>query len=111
MKVIANIIRKITRPAISAAAGLALLATTTQAANITFEAKVPGYTGRGSGWVLVLPDLRPQLGGKVRWDDARGCYVTDRVERREMMRTTISPSNCTIRSIAACRSPPMDISR
>ncbi|MSU36221.1 MAG: hypothetical protein EXS36_14215 [Pedosphaera sp.] len=43
-------------------------------------------------WVLVLTELRPVLGGKVRWDAARGCYVTDRVARGEVMRISITPS-------------------
>lgn len=63
-----------------------------QAASIKFEVRVPGYTGRGNGWVLVLPELRSQLGGRVQWDNSRGCYITDRVSRGEEIRTTINPS-------------------
>jgi hypothetical protein len=62
-----------------------------QAADIKFQVKVPGYTQRGDGWVLVLPELRSVLGGAVRWDSARNSYITDRVARGEVMKITISP--------------------
>ena len=66
-----------------------------QAASITLQVKVPGYSQRGDGWVLVLPELRSQLGGAVRWDNTRGCYITDRVSRGEEMKITITPSTPT----------------
>lgn len=74
------------------AVGCALMQGQAHAAQIRLETQVPGYTGRGDGWVLVLPELRSVLGGKVRWDNARNCYVTDRVARGEVMKITISPS-------------------
>jgi len=66
-----------------------------QAADIKFQVKVPGYTQRGDGWTLVLPELRSVLGGKVRWDEARNCYVTDRVARGELMKITLTAGTRT----------------
>lgn len=97
MKNLVNILRNIGRPILLAAAGLALLASASEAASIKLETQVPGYTQRGNGWVLVLPELRPVLGGAVRWDNARGCYVTDRIPRNDKIRITISPTTATER--------------
>ncbi len=85
-----NILRK-------ALLGLGLVATLgsaapAKAANIKFETRVAGYTARGNGWVLVLPELRSQLGGRVIWDNARQSYVTDRVSSGETMRISITAS-------------------
>ena len=63
-----------------------------KAADIKFEVKVPGYTQRGNGWALVLPELRSVLGGKVHWDSGRNQYITDRVSRGETMKITITPT-------------------
>jgi hypothetical protein len=91
-KIIANKILNFGRSFLLAVVSLVLLAGTSRAASIKFETRVPGYTQMGNGWVLVLPELRLVLSGKVRWDSARGCYVTDRVARTEKLRITISPT-------------------
>lgn len=84
--------RNLARFAAAAALAFSLCSPAAKAVDIKMETKVPGYTGRGSGWVLVLPELRSVLGGAVRWDSARGCYITDRVARGETMRITLAPT-------------------
>lgn len=66
-----------------------------EAAKIKMEVKVAGYST--AGWILVVPELRSTLGGKVRFIAEYGCYVTDRVQRGETMRLTISASTATER--------------
>ena len=90
MKTVKNIVRNLCRPAALVVLGLGLLAQTSQAAIIKVQVRVPGYTQRGSGWTLVLPELN--LGGKVVWDVGRGSYVTDRVSNGEYIQITVSPS-------------------
>lgn len=65
MKIIKRIVRQLCRTTLLIALGLTLSSSATHAATLKMETKVPGYTNRGSGWVLVLPELRSVLGGKV----------------------------------------------
>jgi hypothetical protein len=90
MKMIKTVIRNILRPATLAVVGLGLLTNSSSAASIKFETKVAGYST--AGWILVLPELRSVLGGKIRYDSSRRCYVTDRVSRGDQIRITISPT-------------------
>jgi hypothetical protein len=55
------------------------------AAGFKLETIVPGYPG----YVVVKPELRGVLGGRVRWNASLRCYETDRVERLERVRVTI----------------------
>jgi hypothetical protein len=59
-----------------------------EAATFKIETLVPGYTG----YVLVRPELRFVLGGKVRWNSSINAFETDRVARGERLRITIRPS-------------------
>lgn len=90
MKSLKTTLRNLLRPALLAVAALSLLASSSRAASITLETKVPGYSS--AGWILVVPELRNQLGGRVRYDPARGRWVTDRVARGENMRISILPT-------------------
>ena len=92
MKSIKNIVRNLCRPVALTVLGVTLLAQTTQAATIKFEAKVPGYS-RGTGWALVVNGA-PK--GMV-WHPELNCYVTDRVQRGEKIRITISPNTAAER--------------
>lgn len=67
----------------------AIAVTQADAASFKLETIVPGYTG----YVLVRPELRSVLGGRVRWNAALRCYETDRVARLEKIRLTVSPSS------------------
>jgi hypothetical protein len=58
-----------------------------QATYIKMETKVQGI----NAWVLVRYGAWPKYGGRVVWDNAAGCYVTDDVARGETLRITISP--------------------
>ena len=100
MQTIQIVLRYLVRPAVLLAVGLTLLAATTQAATIKIESKIPGYTARGSGWTLVLPELRSLLGGRIVWDPVRNCYVTDHVSVGEPIRVTITPTATTERCLA-----------
>ena len=95
MNLLTNLLGRFTKIAALAAVACTLGLSQSRAADIKFEAKVAGYTQRGNGWVLVLPERRPILGGKVAWDQALGTYVTDRVARGETMRVTITPGTRT----------------
>ncbi len=95
MKTLKALARNLCRPVTLAALGIALLATTSRAATIKFETKVAGYSS--AGWILVLPEMRAQLGGRVTYDRNRGCWITDRVQRGEQIRVTVSPSTRTER--------------
>jgi hypothetical protein len=77
---------------------LALLtfATGLQAARINFEVQVPGYSS--AGWIKVLPELRSRLGGRVAYLPQYGGWVTDRVSRGEVLRTTITADRLAERS-------------
>ncbi len=88
MKSIKNIVRNLCRPVAITALGVTLLAQTTQAATIKFEAKVPGYS-KGTGWALVVNGAPKAM----VWHPELNCYVTDRVSRGEPIRITVSPSN------------------
>jgi hypothetical protein len=55
------------------------------AAGFKLETIVHGY----SGYVLVKPELRNVLGGRVRWNPSLRCFETDRVQRGERVRVTI----------------------
>lgn len=57
-----------------------------QAAKITHEVQVPGYSR--AGWVKIVPELRGSLRGGVAYLPKYGGWVTDRVGRGEMLRTT-----------------------
>jgi len=57
-----------------------------QAASFKLECIVPGYPG----YVIVKPELRSVLGGRVRWNPSLRAYETDRVQRGEKLRVTIS---------------------
>lgn len=70
------------------AALVSLIAPHADAASFKLETLVPGYTG----YVLVKPELRSVLGGRVRWNAALRVFETDRVSRGEKIRLTISPS-------------------
>ena len=59
-----------------------------EAASYKIETIVPGYTG----YVLVRPELRYVLGGKVRWNSSIKAFETDRVARGERLRITVRPS-------------------
>jgi hypothetical protein len=65
------------------------------AASFKMETVVPGYTG----YVLVKPELRNVLGGRVRWNSALKCFETDRVSRGEKLRVTINPSTAAERCL------------
>lgn len=58
------------------------------AAGFKLETIVPGYPG----YVIVKPELRGVLGGRVRWNASLRCYETDRVARGERVRVTIFPT-------------------
>jgi|GEM_PF-1097244 hypothetical protein len=64
------------------------LTTVLQAAKISIEVQVPGYSG--AGWVKVMPELRGVLKGRVAHLPQYGGWVTDRVSRGEMMKTTFA---------------------
>jgi hypothetical protein len=66
-----------------------LAVATTQAATLTFEVQVKGYSG--AGWIGVRPELRGVLGGKVAYLPQYGGWVTDRVARGESVRISILP--------------------
>jgi hypothetical protein len=89
-----NTLKQLTEVAVLAALGLMLSAglcgSRAHAASIRLETKVAGYSS--AGWILVLPELRAVLGGRVSYDRSRGCWVTDRVQRGELMRVTVSPN-------------------
>jgi hypothetical protein len=65
------------------------------AASFKMETVVPGYTG----YVLVRPELRYVLGGRVRWNSTLRCFETDRVSRGEKLRVTINPSTASERCL------------
>lgn len=67
-----------------------------QAAKINFEVQVPGYSS--AGWIKVLPELRSRLGGKVAYLPQYGGWVTDRVSRGEVLRTTVAADRSVERS-------------
>ncbi len=58
------------------------------AASFKLETIVPGYPG----YVIVKPELRSVLGGRVRWNSSLRCYETDRVSRGERLRVSINPT-------------------
>ena len=60
-----------------------------KAAQIKLEVRVPGYTQKGNGWAVVMPGSSSFLGGRIAWDSAHNCYITDRVSRGETMRITV----------------------
>jgi hypothetical protein len=60
------------------------------ATSVRCEVKVAGYSS--AGWILVVPELRSVLGGRVQYRSEYGRYVTDRVARGEPVRFTVSPS-------------------
>jgi hypothetical protein len=60
------------------------------AATITFETKVPGYSK--AGWILVQPERRHELGGRVVYNAQLRRWVTDRVERGHELRVKLSPT-------------------
>jgi hypothetical protein len=59
-----------------------------EAASYKIETIVPGYTG----YVVVRPELRYVLGGRVRWNSSIKAFETDRVARGERLRITVRPS-------------------
>lgn len=58
------------------------------AAKIKVETIVPGYTG----YVLVRPELRYVLGGRVRWNIQLKVFETDRIGHAERLRFTVRRS-------------------
>jgi hypothetical protein len=95
MKKLHIITRNIRGTVALAVLGLLTLAGAGRAATIQMETKVAGYSG--AGWILVVPELRSQLGGAVRYDSSRRRWVTDRVSRGEPLRVTIRPTTSTER--------------
>lgn len=69
---------------------IGLLGSGARAASIRIETKVAGYPS--VDWVLVLPEMRGVLGGRVRYDDHRRCWITGRVQRGEPVRITVTPT-------------------
>lgn len=59
-----------------------------EAARFKLEVRVPGY----SSYAVVKPELRSQLGGRVRWNSSIGSFETDRVARGETIRVTLIPT-------------------
>lgn len=96
MNRIQQLIRGLTGFALFVAGHAGLLATNASAASIKFETKVAGYSS--AGWILVLPELSGLLGGRVRYDSARGRWITDRVQRGEPLRVTVSPATAAERA-------------
>lgn len=72
-------------------AAVVLTSAASQAATITLQVQVKGYSS--AGWVLVRPELRSVLGGKVAYLPQHGGWVTDRVARGEAVRLNITPSS------------------
>ena len=98
MKTLKNILSKLCRPAALVVIGLALFASTSQAAKITFLVQANGHADKG--WILVVPDSN--TGGRVLWDSRYGWY-TDRVVRGERFCDIIEASNTTEKaSTGAC---------
>jgi hypothetical protein len=95
MKTLKSIAGRLTKAVGLAVVLLGLGASQSHAAKIKMEVKVAGYST--AGWILVVPELRSVLGGKVRNIPEYGGWVTDRVQRGETMRLTISPSTSTER--------------
>lgn len=83
----------------AAALGLAAAPESSHAASIQFETLVKGQENKG--YVLVLPERRFQLGGRVQWDAALRRWVTDRVSRLEHLRITLQPTTRSER-VTAC---------
>lgn len=77
---------KMKLPKFLAIVAAAAVSTGLQAAKITYEVQVPGYSR--AGWVKIVPELRGALRGGVAYLPQHGGWVTDRVGRGEMLRTT-----------------------
>ena len=90
MSVARNLLKSLTGIILLAALCAGPAAPSAQAASIRFETKVVAYSS--AGWILVLPELRSVLGGRVRYDNVRRCWITDRVQRGEPLRITCSPT-------------------
>ena len=85
MKSMKNLVGKM---ALVAGAALAVMAGELKAANIAFATKVAGYPS--AGWIQVKPELRSVLGGRVAYMPQHGGWVTDRVQRGEQIRVSVT---------------------
>lgn len=86
MNTTSTIITKLGRYLLGAILGALLLTSASQAATITLECKVAGYST--AGWIKVVPGSN--TGGRVV-RDAYGRFYTDRVQRSEPLRITYAP--------------------
>ena len=85
MKIVTNIIRTLCRPAALALTGLALLATTSQAASIDLFVYL-----HGDDMALVVPGSK--TGGRFVYSHYYGGYITDRVQRGEKVWAYLTPT-------------------
>lgn len=77
-------LRRLSRRIVVGLLGLVALASTATAANVRMEVYAKGR------WALIVPGSN--LGGRVVWSSAHGCYITDRAQRGEYLWITKSPS-------------------
>lgn len=79
-----RMVRSLTGQIAAGILGVASLASSADAAEITLEVYARNR------WAVIVPGSN--LGGRVVWDSGRGRYITDRADRGEWLFITKSPS-------------------